>query len=130
MKRRVLEKLNITEISGVDRPCQEGARVAIMKRDFSEKHRIDKLEKRIDGIRKNVEFSAALIKFWSEQAREAAIEARRRKGKLIARTARAQAREDANDQPKMPKKGTDDYYAWLERKRGVPKSKRHFGNYF
>jgi hypothetical protein len=31
-KRRVLDKLLLTEISGVDRPCQEGARVAIMKR--------------------------------------------------------------------------------------------------
>jgi hypothetical protein len=31
-KRRVLEKLKLTEIRGVDRPCQEGARVAIMKR--------------------------------------------------------------------------------------------------
>ena len=31
-KRRILEKIVLTEISGVDRPCQEGARVAIMKR--------------------------------------------------------------------------------------------------
>ena len=35
MKRRVLEKLKITEISAVDRPCQEHATVAIMKRDES-----------------------------------------------------------------------------------------------
>lgn len=32
MKRRILDELVLTEISGVDRPCQEGARVAIMKR--------------------------------------------------------------------------------------------------
>jgi hypothetical protein len=32
-KRRVLEKLIINEISGVDNPCQENARVAIMKRE-------------------------------------------------------------------------------------------------
>ena len=32
MKRRILRKLKITEISGVDRPCQEEARVTIMKR--------------------------------------------------------------------------------------------------
>jgi hypothetical protein len=31
-ERRILEKLVLTEISGVDNPCQEGARVAIMKR--------------------------------------------------------------------------------------------------
>jgi hypothetical protein len=31
-RRRILEKLKLTEISGVDNPCQEGARVAIMKR--------------------------------------------------------------------------------------------------
>ena len=32
-RRRILEKLKITEISGVDRPAQEGARVTIMKRE-------------------------------------------------------------------------------------------------
>jgi hypothetical protein len=32
MKRRILEKLKMTEISAVDRPCQEDARVAILKR--------------------------------------------------------------------------------------------------
>ena len=31
-KRRILEKIEIDEISGVDRPCVEHARVAIMKR--------------------------------------------------------------------------------------------------
>lgn len=29
--KRILHELKITEISGVDRPCQEGARVAILK---------------------------------------------------------------------------------------------------
>lgn len=32
MKRRILEELQIDEISGVDRPCQEHALVTIMKR--------------------------------------------------------------------------------------------------
>lgn len=32
MKRRVLSKIKLTEISAVDRPCQEHARVAILKR--------------------------------------------------------------------------------------------------
>lgn len=31
-KRRILRKIKITEISGVDNPCQEGARMTIMKR--------------------------------------------------------------------------------------------------
>lgn len=31
-KRRILEKIKLTEISGVDKPCQEGALVTIMKR--------------------------------------------------------------------------------------------------
>ena len=31
-KRRILEKIGIAEISAVDHPCQEHARVAIMKR--------------------------------------------------------------------------------------------------
>jgi hypothetical protein len=33
MKRRIIQKFKIDEISGVDRPCQQGAIVAIMKRD-------------------------------------------------------------------------------------------------
>src|ERR1044072_9798721 len=37
MKRRILEELTMTEISGVDRPCQEGARVALFKRAPVEK---------------------------------------------------------------------------------------------
>ena len=31
-QRRIIRKLKITEISGVDNPCQEGARMTIMKR--------------------------------------------------------------------------------------------------
>lgn len=34
-RRRILEKFSINEISGVDRPCQEGALVTIMKREQS-----------------------------------------------------------------------------------------------
>lgn len=55
MPKRVLEKLKLTEISGVDRPCQEGARVAIMKRakmkgectEEEMRARIKKLEERL-----------------------------------------------------------------------------------
>ena len=32
-KRRILEKIKIDEISGVDRPCQSGAVVALLKRE-------------------------------------------------------------------------------------------------
>ena len=35
MKRRILHKLKITEVSAVDRPCMEHARMVIMKRDVS-----------------------------------------------------------------------------------------------
>jgi hypothetical protein len=44
-KRRVLEELKLTEISGVDFPCQEDARVAIMKRKEQEAMDIDQMEK-------------------------------------------------------------------------------------
>lgn len=50
MRRRVLEKLILTEISGVDLPCQEGARVAIMKRDYSGDRTV-LLQKRIDALK-------------------------------------------------------------------------------
>lgn len=54
MKRRILDKLLLTEISGVDRPCQEGARVAIMKRDTSFDDRVVKLQARIKSLRKSI----------------------------------------------------------------------------
>ncbi len=37
--RRVLKELVVDRISAVDRPCQEGAMVVLMKRDFSDKER-------------------------------------------------------------------------------------------
>jgi len=37
MAKRIMRKFRITEISGVDRPAQEGAKVLIMKRDSMEK---------------------------------------------------------------------------------------------
>jgi len=46
-KRRILEKLKITEISGVDRPCQEGARVTIMKREDPKVNKLHALEDRV-----------------------------------------------------------------------------------
>lgn len=58
MKRRILEDLKITEISGVDRPCQEGAIVTLMKRapDSSKtgelSARIAKLKKQLDLLKK------------------------------------------------------------------------------
>lgn len=48
--KRILHKLKLTEISGVDRPCQEGALVTIMKRD----QRLDKLQERINKLRAKV----------------------------------------------------------------------------
>ena len=39
MKRRILEKLKLEEISGVDRPAIEGATVAIMKRAIDDNQR-------------------------------------------------------------------------------------------
>jgi len=35
-KRRILHKIKLTEISAVDRPCQEHARMVIMKRELSD----------------------------------------------------------------------------------------------
>ena len=63
MRRRVLEKLQLTEISAVDRPCQEGARWAIMKR--AEDSTVA-LEKRIAKARE----SLALVKYSASQPRD------------------------------------------------------------
>lgn len=57
MKRRILEDLKITEISGVDRPCQEGAIVTLMKRAPDPKTdtlsaRLAKLKKQVDLLKK------------------------------------------------------------------------------
>jgi hypothetical protein len=40
-KKRILEALRISEISGVDRPAQEGARVAIMKRNETQESKME-----------------------------------------------------------------------------------------
>jgi hypothetical protein len=54
-KRRVLEKLIITEISGVDNPCQEGASVAILKRrDDTMSGKTEELEARIIELNKTL----------------------------------------------------------------------------
>lgn len=45
-KRRIIRALRISEISGVDRPAQEGARALIMKADRKELARIRELEQR------------------------------------------------------------------------------------
>lgn len=45
-RRRIIRALRINEISGVDRPAQEGARALIMKADRKETARIRELEQR------------------------------------------------------------------------------------
>lgn len=70
--RQILEKLVITEISGVDRPCQEHARMTIMKRDT--RPDLTALQKRVDVLKAS---TANLEKFWSVAARIAAVAARR-----------------------------------------------------
>lgn len=108
-RRRILRTIKLTEISGVDRPCQQGALVTIMKRDDAqdlpkvEPSRIRKLRTQASGLQilqdmqdisKQLGEMAdgleppspiaradkALEKFWSRQAREAAEEARRHGG--------------------------------------------------
>lgn len=74
MKRRILDELVMTEISGVDRPCQEGARVAIMKRAEDEFAGLGHLEYRIAMLKNQVD---DLEKNWSVAARLAAAAARR-----------------------------------------------------
>jgi uncharacterized Ntn-hydrolase superfamily protein len=75
MARRILHKLKLTEISGVDRPCQEGARVTIMKRNVDPvlalQDRVEKLKDSVDQV----------DKAWSAEARRKAVEARRNRQK-------------------------------------------------
>ena len=66
-KRRVLEKLKLTEISGVDRPCQEGARVAIMKRAPDRIEGADALALRVERLHRQM---ALLNKFDPHQPRD------------------------------------------------------------
>ena len=58
-RRRILEKLQINEISGVDFPCQEGAGVAIMKRKATNMNdeldgQMTDLEARIEHLTKTL----------------------------------------------------------------------------
>lgn len=88
MKRRILEKFKLTEISGVDRPCQEHATVAIMKRAVSAEEvkvtdlsaRIAKLKEAAEALRPPVGIKSTedITKFWSVAARAAALLARQR----------------------------------------------------
>lgn len=55
MKRRVLEKIKISEISAVDRPCQEGATVRIMKRQEPHMHDAGELTGRLLDLQAKVE---------------------------------------------------------------------------
>jgi hypothetical protein len=61
-RRRILRKLRLTEISGVDRPCVEGATVTILKRrgDDDPEHeendmaKLHELERTVDGLEKQI----------------------------------------------------------------------------
>lgn len=61
-RKRILDKIKLTEISGVDRPCQQGARVAIMKR--AEPSSITKFDKAHQRL------SAALAKAYPSHEKE------------------------------------------------------------
>lgn len=57
-KKRILHKFTISEISGVDRPCQTSAKMTIMKRDDEHEDdmsKIDDLENQIDKLEKQVD---------------------------------------------------------------------------
>ena len=54
-KRRILEKIEIDEISGVDRPAQEGALVTIMKRQEPTMNKLNDLEDFVLVLRDKVD---------------------------------------------------------------------------
>jgi hypothetical protein len=82
-RRRVLTKIKLTEISGVDRPCQEGAKVAIMKRDEPPEdtagleRRLAVLRNVMKALAQHTDQNPTISKYWSAQAREAALAARK-----------------------------------------------------
>lgn len=86
MKRRVLHKLKITDISSVDFPCQEHARMVIMKRapagearTLALGARLLKLQDSADLLKAQLDaYEPPVQKFWGIAARLAAQEARRR----------------------------------------------------
>jgi hypothetical protein len=51
-KRRILHKLKLTEISAVDRPCQEGARMMIMK--SAPRNKVEELGGRVAKVKQQV----------------------------------------------------------------------------
>lgn len=53
-KRRILHALKITEISGVYRPCQEDAKVVLLKSVPDDEERVLALRKRVLAIRSTV----------------------------------------------------------------------------
>jgi hypothetical protein len=70
-RRRILTEFSLDKIAAVDRPCQEGALVTLMKSAaLSESERIEALTKQFDE-------SVRIIKVWSAAARAAALLARR-----------------------------------------------------
>lgn len=74
--RRILQEIQLDKIAAVDRPCQAPAKATILKRDNSADY-----EARILAIAKKVpallELVGKVAKAWSEEARAAALEARR-----------------------------------------------------
>jgi hypothetical protein len=135
-RRRILEKLTLTEISGVDRPCQEGARVTIMKRDFSAEQTgvgksVDDLAARITKIKQQLEK-------WSDASRAAAIANRQHHAanpdhQYLLRQLRGQRSVGTPAQRALAAQragatGTDDYYAHLEHIMGIPKGQRTYGS--
>ena len=61
-KRRILRSFRIDEISGVDRPAQIGARVAILKRNSaSEANMTEEEIKKMKSLEKSVEGLAAIV---------------------------------------------------------------------
>lgn len=96
--RRTLHKLTITEISGVDRPCQEGARVAILKRaQTTQETEMEPFDKRVSDIlagSNGMTRSAAMSKAAREYPAE--FEAYQNRGAEIAKAAAAPRAPDVH----------------------------------
>jgi hypothetical protein len=122
-RKRVLEKLIITEISGVDRPCQEGAFAAIMKREPI-------LERAASSIEKSQHHFAAAIAKYNEHhdamGRFASVAELQKRDNCTAQAAMTKARFEnqvgfANYQSNAT---NDDFDALLEKEiaKGSPPS--------
>jgi len=90
MKRRILEKLKLTEISGVDKPCQRGAVVTIMKRDPEAS--VEALNERVAKLKQQI---ATLNKAFDTNQPRGEDGKWSRVGQAIARAGRAVGRATA-----------------------------------